>query len=645
MAPRKTFEGGLVGGINIPSIGFEQYKAQASMFSDLETRLNTITKFALQKGTEAALDRAEDFVASNPLTYNKVVDLSKEEKEDLIPSKNNAYAKKVRELQSNALSLDIEVKAKMAITNLELKYKKQQAETGTIDSVAYDNEVSAVINGYTDAMAGINIGEANKLQASLNLSGSASYKSILENEITTIKAKRINEAETLAIIDSLDNVKLIEQHGLTVLSVNPDRPDAAPIETNVDDIIRERRKQTYDNLLSAGSPKTEELIKEDIEAEKEAYSNYIKKSFIDTDPINIKDTYAIADNITNEKNRFNGNKKLLDVWNTLGDKEKRKIIESAEKWEKDKINEIEAKEKVVAERLDGTIQESVSNYYEAIANNNINKAQQIVDDMELFTGKGLLLGDKLYKEVSQDLIAAKLDVTTDPTILQNLTEKIIFGTANYEDISIARNNRQITSADTISLREKFITTNEAFINKKLQTIAADDGIVLAEEQFNNLLDASDQQGKQLILSYKIKNDKIKTKTNNFISNYMREYEYPPSQEEIIEFMNDLNNNLSSKETKQRNANNTKTMLTYNDYEDGKGLLSENDAFYKYAKEELGKNPNDLLNTSKGSEKLLILFYKFQVSGDGSKFSDGAFVDITSLFKEHITNQRLLLDDR
>ena len=372
MAPRKTFEGGLVGGINIPSIGFEQYRAQASMFSDLETRLNTITKFALQKGTEAALDRAEDFVASNPLTYNKVVDLSKEEKEDLIPSKNNAYAKKVRELQSNALSLDIEVKAKMAITNLELKYKKQQAETGTTDSVAYNNEVSAVINGYTDAMAGINIGEANKLQASLNLAGNTSYKSILENEITTIKAKRINEAETLAIIDSLDNVKFIEQHGRTVLSVSPGGPDAAPIETNVQDIIRERRKQTYDNLLSAGSPKTEELIKEDIEAEKEAYSNYIKKSFIDTDPINIKDTYAIADNITNEKNRFNGNKKLLDVWNTLGDEEKRKIIESAEKWEKDKINEIEAKEKVVAERLDGTIQESVSNYYEAIANNNIN---------------------------------------------------------------------------------------------------------------------------------------------------------------------------------------------------------------------------------------------------------------------------------
>ena len=87
------------------------------------------------------------------------------------------------------------------------------------------------------------------------------------------------------------------------------------------------------------------------------------------------------------------------------------------------------------------------------------------------------------------------------------------------------------------------------------------------------------------------------------------------------------------------------MLTYNDFEDKKGLLSENDAFYEYAKKQLNEKPDNLLNTPKGSEKLLILFNKFQVSGVDGKFSDGAFVAIQSLFKEHITNQRLLLDDR
>jgi hypothetical protein len=52
MATKKTlrrakgYAGDLVGGINIPNIGFQQYSAQSDFYSTLDKKLDAITKFS-----------------------------------------------------------------------------------------------------------------------------------------------------------------------------------------------------------------------------------------------------------------------------------------------------------------------------------------------------------------------------------------------------------------------------------------------------------------------------------------------------------------------------------------------------------------------------------------------------------------------
>tara|TARA_R100001460_G_scaffold13310_1_gene30130 strand:- start:4041 stop:6236 length:2196 start_codon:yes stop_codon:yes gene_type:complete len=116
MAPRRTtFESGTIGMIDIPSIEFGQFRGQANIFSDLETKLDAITSFAIERGAEDAQQRAAtDFLQAfeqNPNYVDEFLKATSAEKEKILTSGDKTlYGSKTKQLGldviENALTTD-----------------------------------------------------------------------------------------------------------------------------------------------------------------------------------------------------------------------------------------------------------------------------------------------------------------------------------------------------------------------------------------------------------------------------------------------------------------------------------------------------------------------------------------------------------
>ena len=71
MAKRKVFEGLNVKAYGFPTIGFEQFRVQSEVQSNLDARINNVLKFAVGKVEEQSKIDAYEYAASNPLTISE----------------------------------------------------------------------------------------------------------------------------------------------------------------------------------------------------------------------------------------------------------------------------------------------------------------------------------------------------------------------------------------------------------------------------------------------------------------------------------------------------------------------------------------------------------------------------------------------
>lgn len=116
MPPRRTtYESGRIGMVNIPSVDFSQYKAQANLFSDINKRLDTLTAYAIERGTEEAQSRAaSNFLKEfeqNPNYVEDFLNANEQERQRILTSDDDTlYGQKTRQLGldviENALTND-----------------------------------------------------------------------------------------------------------------------------------------------------------------------------------------------------------------------------------------------------------------------------------------------------------------------------------------------------------------------------------------------------------------------------------------------------------------------------------------------------------------------------------------------------------
>ena len=80
MAKRKVFEGLNVKAYGFPTIGFEQFRVQSEVQSNLDARINNVLKFAVGKVEEQSKIDAYEYAASNPLTISEYLNADPNER-------------------------------------------------------------------------------------------------------------------------------------------------------------------------------------------------------------------------------------------------------------------------------------------------------------------------------------------------------------------------------------------------------------------------------------------------------------------------------------------------------------------------------------------------------------------------------------
>jgi hypothetical protein len=204
MAVRKTYRGGNIAGVNIPSISFAQYDQQGNLFSELNKRINTLQQFAVERGAEQAVQRAADYVAGSAMDLSVFKKGNQEERQKLIDSgflsgkitndTSTLFDRAVRENQINQLKSKLTSIATRDFDQL-LLLEQQALETGgSGDFYGAVQRIEATVNGLSDALVNIDGAAALDVRATLAETGDTYYKSIAELHVEQSAKIAKNEA-------------------------------------------------------------------------------------------------------------------------------------------------------------------------------------------------------------------------------------------------------------------------------------------------------------------------------------------------------------------------------------------------------------------------------------------------------------------
>jgi len=207
---RQEYRGGIVRGFTIPSVNFNQFDAQTNLASELDKRLNVVKKFAMEKGRAAAVERAVDYVAGNAPDLHGFATAGNEYRKQLVESgyfegkvtadTNNLFDKALQEAQLNVIKSKLESIATQDFNNILLneKLRLDAGEPGDFNAAA--GQITAVVNGLSDALVGVDGSAALDVKATLAKTGDTYFKSIGELHVEA-QARRQRQADYISLED------------------------------------------------------------------------------------------------------------------------------------------------------------------------------------------------------------------------------------------------------------------------------------------------------------------------------------------------------------------------------------------------------------------------------------------------------------
>lgn len=214
MARRPIYTSGQVGMVNIPNIDFVQYKAQANMFSDLNSRLNAVTDFAIKAGTQDAIDRASEDMYQNSILRN----LDLESMDGMTQAEFNkivggddftAYGKKAKAVATEIMQTNLAVDAQTLMDN-----EYSASSLADEDSEQLWKRLSGARDGYVSAY----------LEATGDYAGAYNLGAGLDKSIRTLTNSREKEIITQRKQDNLYNYENVMTQSDTLIGFDPADP-------------------------------------------------------------------------------------------------------------------------------------------------------------------------------------------------------------------------------------------------------------------------------------------------------------------------------------------------------------------------------------------------------------------------------------
>lgn len=158
---------------SLPSVNFVQTaSAQARVGEVIASSLDRMAGFAFKKEEAAAKIEGQEYGAANAPSVADIIKAeNKEERQNLLPGdKDTVYGRSARLAALNAVSANIEMYARDAITTIST-----QAAADYTDITKVQQKLDAVISGYSSAMADIDPASGAKMRLGLSSLGNTAY--------------------------------------------------------------------------------------------------------------------------------------------------------------------------------------------------------------------------------------------------------------------------------------------------------------------------------------------------------------------------------------------------------------------------------------------------------------------------------------
>ena len=176
---RKIFKGNLVRGVNIPNIGFENFRVSSSGFDNLSRRLDIIKNFAVDQGERIAIEEGKEYAAENPISIQQYLDANPKEREKLVKGdKITSYGRSIRAAQISMLSTNIAIDADKKMQDFKIV-----AVSSDMSSDEFELGLNAIVKGYSDGLASIDADAAVTVKAKLATAANTMYTSYLDKKI------------------------------------------------------------------------------------------------------------------------------------------------------------------------------------------------------------------------------------------------------------------------------------------------------------------------------------------------------------------------------------------------------------------------------------------------------------------------------
>lgn len=539
MATKKTlrrakgYAGDLVGGINIPNIGFQQYSAQSNFYSALDKRLDSITKFATAQAGEEALTRADEFSVKNPINLNDFLNASKIEKQELVGDDNyTEYGKRVRLNQKNNILTQLTLTATKDFQNLRL-----EAEQSDMDPEEFANLIDARVNGYADLGFSIDSELGTKIKQSVGATANAMYVKYSDKKILEIKTKRLgivsqhgeDALNSIPDIVATSTAEYLEDYDLKVL---PDGTMGGTgfIQYNPDKMLEAKKEQVVNFYISEG--KTPAEIKDfiaDWDARVlEEKTNYIIEEGINTHEnrnnlLKANETYMnfVEGNITNLKVR--------GLYDSLSEAEKANVLEKAKTWRDDIVGKNEAQEEADQANRLLNIKSSTRRLFIAESNNDKDTVQR---ELNYLLGIGAFteydaLNDDFVKDIGEGKYL--IQETYDYLLMLDETGELSYNEINeYYKLNHISSEQKKFLISTMESGTKAIKADARRLMKSAVGYPTDEGYLIGneyaaasirytnlEKQFNQFLYQNPRATEREILDYadKLSSEKLTSIVN------------------------------------------------------------------------------------------------------------------------------------
>lgn len=236
--------------ISFPNVEFSQYPAQAEMFKEINQRIDTIKNFAIEAGTEEAIEKGRALGLTNPINIADFLNADPVTREKFLSTGNTALDKAFDATRINILTTDIETNS---LTQLNDLTRTANSLIGT-DAEATPESFAALMYGVIDGSVEALQGDpeaAISLYSSLTTKANALYKSYLDN----VEEAHIAELKATALAGAYEIKTMIPdfigQDGLSA-----DEQEILTWESQIEFLM----EQAENKMRVVGTPE-EDIIK------------------------------------------------------------------------------------------------------------------------------------------------------------------------------------------------------------------------------------------------------------------------------------------------------------------------------------------------------------------------------------------------